>query len=1025
MSNSFGAIRGQITLDVKQALSAYTSVRQEHVSTVTALSTGGGAIAASGALIAGAGIAMGAGLMVAVNAAAEFERKLDFFTAVSGATQAEYEAIREKALQLGADTIYSADQIADAFVELSKSGVSTQDVINGIGDAVANLGAATDMPLEEAATSLTTVLNTFGLSAEDAVSVVDKLAGAANSSAIDVEDLITTLTYAGASAATAGISFEDVNSAIALLGERGIKGSKAGTGLRQMFDKLIAPTQNGTAALKELGIITEDGTNQLLNMDGTLKPIPDLLDALNGSLAGLTTSEKMDLLGQIFPITSLPTILNLLDAGSAGLAELNEQIGKTTAMDIASERLDNLSGDLEILKGNLDTLMITAGSGFQSFARGIVQGITAMLQWFMDLSPGIQQAILWFIAGSAALLILIGTFGLLAGSLLNIIGLWIRVTDAIKVLGVIAKATAPFIRILMLSFLPGPLGPLLIIFTLLGAALAYFFTQTATGQAVWAQFMAIMQQFMASIGPALSTIVPTLIQFATTLGGMLAAGLQAIIPLLAIVGNFFLTILGPILPIITQLLTGLGNAFANVGTQGAEGMQGILNFAASLVAGIINAIPVIITAVVQLVTLILAALISALPLLITAGLQLFTGLIQAMTAILPQIIAGVIQMVTGILQALVSALPLILTAAIQMFTGLITALVQIIPQLITSILQAILQIVTALVAAIPMLLEAGLTLFMGLVQAIPQVIPPLIEAVVGMLPILLGTLISMIPMLIEAAIQLFMALVQAIPEIIPPLIEGVINLIPILISTVISLIPQLIQAAVQLFTALVTAIPKIIPKLITAIIDLVPKIISTLISAVPQLIQAAITLFMAIVQAVPQIVGALVGALSSLGRQMIQGLVNGVGGMAKAVLNAVMGVVGGAVNAVKSFLGIKSPSRLMIGFGVNTILGLIKGVHQERGALVKEMLGVANDLAGFYNQVGAAAELDASLRTATSVGVESPSLQAQLNELSLQLQKIAEKDTINIEEYNVNNPEPETESESLPNTIRKASYLVG
>ena len=113
--------------------------------------------------------------------------------------------------------------------------------------------------------------------------VVDRLAGAANSSSIDVGDLITTMTYAGASAATAGVEFDDVNTAIALLGERGIKGSKAGTGLRQMFDKLIAPTNKGKVALQGLGIVLEDGSNQLLDMNGNLKPIP-LDDKLLGWL---------------------------------------------------------------------------------------------------------------------------------------------------------------------------------------------------------------------------------------------------------------------------------------------------------------------------------------------------------------------------------------------------------------------------------------------------------------------------------------------------------------------------------------------------------------------------------------------------------------------------------------------------------------------------------------------------------------------------------------------------------------------
>jgi phage-related protein len=213
--------------------------------------------------------------------------------------------------------------------------------------------------------------------------------------------------------------------------------------------------------------------------------------------------------------------------------------------------------------------------------------------------------------------------------------------------------------------------------------------------------------------------------------------------------------------------------------------------------------------------------------------------------------------------------------------------------------------------------------------------------------------------------------------------------------------------------------------LINAVIGLLPKIIDTLLKMIPQLIDAAIKLFMAIVQAIPQIVSALIGALIDLGRQMIDGLVKGLSQAGPKILKSLMDAVGGAVNAVKNFLGIKSPSRLFRGFGIMTILGLIKGVHSERNALTKEMVGVANDLASFYDQVGAAAELDAAMNLGATIGVDNTSLVAQIAALNAQLQEIAEKDTINIETLEVNNPVGETTEESLPTGIRKAAYLVG
>lgn len=132
-----GTIRGQMILDVRDAIESYTKVRQEHLSTVSALGSGAGALGAVGAAFTAAGVGLGAGLLDAAFAAGEFERKLDYFVAVGGPSAAKrYDDVREKALELGNDTIYSADQIADSFIELAKAGVDVEELLAGIGEAV-------------------------------------------------------------------------------------------------------------------------------------------------------------------------------------------------------------------------------------------------------------------------------------------------------------------------------------------------------------------------------------------------------------------------------------------------------------------------------------------------------------------------------------------------------------------------------------------------------------------------------------------------------------------------------------------------------------------------------------------------------------------------------------------------------------------------------------------------------------------------------------------------------------------------
>lgn len=430
MAGTLGTIRGQMILDVRSALAAYTAARLAHLRTVTALRSGASAMMGVSAGITAVGAALVAGLVLAVNAAANFERKMDYVGAVTNATTAQMEALRNKALQLGKDTIYSAGEIADAFVELSKSGVSTQDIIDGIGEAVTNLGAAADIPLDTAANIIMSAVQTFQLGAEQAVHVADLLAGAANASIVDVQDLGVSLKYVGGVASSLGLSIEETVDAIALLGTYGIKGSTAGTSLRQILVSLTGSTGPATQALKELGIITDDGANKFFDAQGSVKSLADVFQILQDATRDLTDEQRVRYLEQIFQNRALASALDLTKAGAAGFAEMNDQISRTTAMEVASERLDNLSGDIEILRGNLETLAIEQGSSLQEFFRGIVQGAIRLVQAFSELGHETQGNILKIIGIVGAVMIVVGVFGMFAGAIMNMVAMVIMLKDA-------------------------------------------------------------------------------------------------------------------------------------------------------------------------------------------------------------------------------------------------------------------------------------------------------------------------------------------------------------------------------------------------------------------------------------------------------------------------------------------------------------------------------------------------------------------------------------------------------------------
>lgn len=483
-----GTIRAQMVLDVSKALQNFTAVRLANLQTVTALRTGGGALVVAGAGMAAVGAGMIAALLGAANAAGEFERKLDFFGAVSASTEEQMEAVRIKALELGRDTIYSADQIAESFVELGKAGVGAEDIINGIGESVANLGAAADIPLDQAANIMLSAVQTFQLAAGDAVHVADLLAGAANASIVEVEDLGVSLKYAGGTANALGIPLEDVIDALGLLGTYGIKGSTAGTSLRQTMLSLGGTTKAAKKQLADLGIIMEDGTNKFFNADGSAKSLSEVFQILQEATAGMSDQARVAAFRTIFQTRAMSTALSLTKAGAAGFDEMNAAISKTTAADVAAKRLDNLSGDIEILRGNMETLAIETGSELQKFLRGVVQGITNLVQWFSDLNPQVQKTIIWMTAILGILLVVVGTITAMSGSLLILIAAYKQMLPAIQLFLSLLKAARIAMIGFNLSMLANPIFLVIAAIVAIVAALVLFFTKTEVGRRAWAAF---------------------------------------------------------------------------------------------------------------------------------------------------------------------------------------------------------------------------------------------------------------------------------------------------------------------------------------------------------------------------------------------------------------------------------------------------------------------------------------------------------------------------------------------------------
>jgi len=354
-----------------------------------------GKVAAAGAAVAG--IALVSFVGASIRAASEFESRMSAVQAVSGATGAELDSLRSKALQLGADTSFSATQAASAMEELVKAGVPVQAVLNGAADATVNLAAAGEVDLTKAAEISANAMNQFGLSAQDLPRIADLVAGAANTSAIDVEQFGMSLSQAGAVASLSGASFDDVAVAITAMGNAGIVGSDAGTSLKSFLSRLVPTTVEAANEMERLGIITEDGTNRFFDAQGNLREFSRVAEVLQGSLKGLTKEQQLATLQTVFGSDAIRAAAVIADQGAAGWDRLAASMGDVSAADVAETRMNNLAGSVEKFKGSVETMLISSGGGFTKILKPIVDDATELVNKMAtdpaDLFAGIQSSL--------------------------------------------------------------------------------------------------------------------------------------------------------------------------------------------------------------------------------------------------------------------------------------------------------------------------------------------------------------------------------------------------------------------------------------------------------------------------------------------------------------------------------------------------------------------------------------------------------------------------------------------------------
>lgn len=393
----------------------------------------------------------------------------DAMSELNGESVNTVEALRDLAKQMGSETAFSASECADAMNYLALAGYDTQEIYDTL-PTVLNLAAAGGIDLASASDMVTDAMSALGMETREADTMVDQMSKTASTTNTSVAQLGEAILTIGATAKTVKGGTAELNTALGILANNGIKGAEGGTHLRNVILALQSPTDKAAACMESLGV-------EVYDSEGNMRSLNDILTGLNTSMDGMTSAEKQNIISSIFNKTDLAAVNSLLSNTGDSWDSLQQSITESggAAQQMADTQLDNLSGQITILKSALEGLAISFGEILMPKIRAAAKKI----QEFVDKLNGMNDEQKETVVKIAAVVAAIGPMLILFGKVTSTVGTAMKgfsgLTKGIAKLGVKIAGSSGSITGLG-SALGAVAGPVLAVVAVIGTLAAAFAT---------------------------------------------------------------------------------------------------------------------------------------------------------------------------------------------------------------------------------------------------------------------------------------------------------------------------------------------------------------------------------------------------------------------------------------------------------------------------------------------------------------------------------------------------------------------
>ena len=487
----------------------------------------------------------------------------DAMSELNGESVNTGDALRNLAKQMGSETAFSASECADAMNYLALAGYDTQEIYDTL-PTVLNLAAAGGIDLASASDMVTDAMSALGMETSEADTMVDQMAKTASSTNTSVAQLGEGILTIGATARTVKGGTAELNTALGILANNGIKGAEGGTHLRNVILSLQNPTDKAASQMEALGVSVYDS-------EGNMRSLNDILGDLNASMDGMTSQEKANIISQIFNKTDLSAVNALLGNTGDTWDELQQSIVNSggAAQQMADTQLDNLSGQLTLLKSALEGLAISFGEILMPMVRSAVEKIQAFVDKLNGMSDAQKETILKIAALAAA----IGPLLIVLGKTISTVGTTMKtfssLTKGVAKLGVKIAGSSGSITSLgsALGAVAGPVLAVVAIVATLAAAFKHLwdtneeFRAAITG--IWEGIKTKFEEFgqaiterLNALGFDFQNIVEVLKSIWDGFCSMLAPVFEAAFSLISTVLGTVLDVIVGILDVFIGLFTG-------------------------------------------------------------------------------------------------------------------------------------------------------------------------------------------------------------------------------------------------------------------------------------------------------------------------------------------------------------------------------------------------------------------------------------------------------------------------------------